>query len=286
MSTQPTFAVRVADLAATVTFYAEYLGQTLGDHNPRNDTAIIINGLDMPILFVGPKAGELVRHMGQLQEVATPGSTLYLFDPDPRSRQFTLARHGLTDTQLLETRWGELRLILWDPDGYKVSLWNTLERTPQEVLALYMQAPIELEVLLSDLKVPILDLPRQSGEWTIRQIVHHFIDADIMLLGRMRMALADPGQTWFPISNAYSPQMWADKVGDYRLAIEPSVKLFRAVREHIYYLLTHLPTDAWERYTVNAQGERTTVGWTIRMLTNHALEHIDEIRDICQLHAS
>ncbi|MDQ5825645.1 MAG: DinB family protein [Chloroflexota bacterium] len=283
MRKKPTFAVLVADLTASVEFYSALLGLHLEDHDPNSDTATIVDGLGMPVLLAGPGTMDLAPYMGGVRDIAAPGTALYFHEADIDARMQRLVEAGLSEVQLVERRWGERRLVLRDPDGYEINLWAAVARTPQATLALYMQAPHELQSIMMEIGEGELDLLQRPGGWTIRQIVHHLADADAMQLPRIKMALAEPGRTW--VSNAYSPQGWSDSVDYARMAVGASVNLFVAIREHVAELLQHLPPEAWERYTVNAHGERTSVGSGIGMLASHALEHIDEIIDIRRVHA-
>jgi catechol 2,3-dioxygenase-like lactoylglutathione lyase family enzyme len=283
VSKKPTFAVRVADLEASIAFYGSLLGLRVEYHDHSSDTATIVDGLGMPVLLAGPGATDLAPHMGEVREVAAPGATLYFYEAGLDARKQAFAEAGLTGLQFVERRWGERRLVLRDPDGYEVCLWMEVTRTPQETLGLYMQAPRELQSIIEEMSEQELDVSKAPGGWTIRQIVHHLADADAMQLPRIKMALAEPGRLWSP--NVYSPQEWSDSVGYGRLAVQPAIDLFCATREYIGGLMQQLPPEAWERYTVNTQGEKTTVGSTISMLASHALEHVDEILEIRRLHA-
>lgn len=284
MRKKPTFAVRVADLAASVEFYSGLLGLHLEDHDPNSDTATIVDGLGMPVLLAGPGVIDLAPYMGDVRDVAAPDTALYFHEADLDARMQALAGAGLSAMRMVERRWGERRLVLRDPDGYEVNLWAEVTRTPQETLALYLQAPRELQSIMEEIGEEELDLSQTAGGWTIRQIVHHLADGDVMQLPRIKTALAEPGRTW--VANAYSPQGWSDSVGYGRFAVGASVNLFVATREHVAELLQHLPPEAWERYTVNASGERMSVGRSLGLLASHALEHIDEIVEIRRLHAS
>ncbi|MDQ3929322.1 MAG: DinB family protein, partial [Chloroflexota bacterium] len=257
MRKKPMFAVRVADLAASVEFYTGLLGLRLEAYDAGSDTATIVDGLGLPVLLAGPRATDLAPYMGEVQEIAAPGTTLYFHEADIDARLQALTRAEVAGVHLIERRWGERRLALRDPDGYGVVLWAEAARTREETLALYMQAAQELQALMEEVGEQELDQSQTPGGWTIRQIVHHIADADAMQLPRIKMALAEPGRAWVP--NIYSPQEWSDSVGRTRLPVRASVKLFVATREHVAELVQHLAPESWESYTVNAQGEKTTV---------------------------
>ncbi|MDQ3928615.1 MAG: DinB family protein, partial [Chloroflexota bacterium] len=263
-------------------FYTGLLGLRLDAYDAGSDTATIVDGLSMPVLFAGPRATDLAPYMGEVQEIAAPGTTLYFHEADIDTRLPTLVGAGLSEVQLVERRWGERRLVLRGPDGYQVVLWAVPTRTREETLALYIQAARELQALTEKVSEQELDLSQRLGRWTIRQIVHHIVDADAMQLPWIKMALSEPGRVWVP--NIYSPQEWSDSVGRTSLPVGASVKLFVAIREHVAELVQHLGPGSWESYTVNAQGEKTPVGSIIGMLSSHALEHIDEIAEIRGLH--
>lgn len=283
MTKKPTFAVRIADLEASVAFYGGLLGLRVEAHDPDSATATIVDGLGMPVLLAGPQTTDLAPYMGVPQEVAAPGTTLYFYDAELEARMQALAEAGVEGVQLTETRWGERRLVLRDPDGYRVILWMEVPRTPEETLALYAQASGELRSIMEEASEQELDLSNGADGWTIRQIVLHLADTEAMQLPRIKMALAEPGRVWS--HNIYSPQAWSDAAGYSGLPVQPAVDLFCSVRAYIGSLLEHLPPDAWDRYTANDQGDKTTVGSIVGMLASHALEHIDEISGIRRLHA-
>ena len=75
------------------------------------------------------------------------------------------------------------------------------EMTKQEIIAQFKSGPEQLEAALSNLSETDLDLCREKGKWSIRQIVHHIADAEDLWKMCIKAAAGNPGCTfdfsWF-----------------------------------------------------------------------------------------
>ena len=147
-------------------------------------------------------------------------------------------------------------------------------------LARYARAPERLEAALAALVESDLDTARAPGEWTIRQLVHHIVEGDLLWAGAIRAALGSPGclyrHDWYTTDNR-----WAETLDYAGRPIEPALALFRANRAHIVELVEHLP-DAWAQpFTIASarypEGRPATAGDVVAMQARHADEHIAEI---------
>lgn len=281
MSTKRSTAVMpVTDLAASLAFYRDCLGFTLIEHDAATDLAWIdANGY--PVLLAGPDAGDITPNPDEIHEVVRPDGTLFVFASDLNRLKAELTERGVAGIRLVERSWGDRTLTVRDPDGYTISFWTLIQRSPEQVLALYEAGPDALDATLAGLSEPDMDLPRSPGGWTIRQIVHHLADLEAATLGQITMAFAEPGRSYQ--GNPFSPDTWAISLDYAGRPIGSSVQLFRAIREHVAQLAHHLP-DAWERSIRGPDGRDSPIGLTLGMLSSHALEHIEEIREARRRH--
>lgn len=276
---RPTLAIPVADLAASIAFYVDRIGFTLADHQPAADLAQILDSDGDLLLLAGPRAGDLTPHLDTTHRILRPGGRVGFHGGDLDARRGDLAGRGV-ETQLVETSWGEYTLTAHDPDGYSLVFRTLAHRTREETLALYTKAPDDLENALAGLSEQDLDLARAPGEWTIRQIVHHMADGDGLFLLPMKMALVESGRTYahnWPGGNAPWGEAYAG------LPIGPALALFRAIRVHVAQIEQGWP-NSWDRYILGATERQETFGSFMDTATNHALEHIDEIRAIRRVH--
>lgn len=280
MRGKPMTAVRVSDLHRSVAFYTDRLGFELVQLVPDADLAEIDTG-GYRILLAGPDARDLARHLHETHEVVRHGATVFAFAPDLDACHAAMVARGISTAHLMQRPWGDRMLRVPDPDGYTVSFWTQVERSPDESVALYARGPEELERALGGLPDADLDLSARAGHWSIRQITHHIADSEVAVLGRLTSALAEPGRVY--LANPYSQDAWAEGLDYAHRPVEPAVALFWAIRLHVRELIEHLP-GAWERAYRTAEGAEQRVGPLISMLGSHALEHVEDIRDIRRMH--
>jgi hypothetical protein len=161
------------------------------------------------------------------------------------------------------------------------------EMTKAELLVRYVTLPDELEAALAGLSEPDFDLTRSTEAWTIRQIVHHIVDAEDVTKIIIKAALGNSGCTfgleWYDPSNT-----WAKTLDYANRPIAHALALLREGHRDIEHLLNHLP-DAWERYVMlkrdkNSEERKITVGQLIQTQTGHAFHHIEQIRATRQVH--
>ena len=152
----------------------------------------------------------------------------------------------------------------------------------------YVAGPDGLEIALKGLTEAALDHARAEGKWTIREIVHHLADAEVIWSLALKAALGNPGCTfdisWYPPDNA-----WAEPLEYAGRPVADAVEFVRATRNHTAQLVKHMPESAWERHLVVAlpsrdQSLKCTVGWIIDWQTRHLDLHVEQIRETRHVH--
>jgi hypothetical protein len=155
--------------------------------------------------------------------------------------------------------------------------------SPQEILALYTSGPDILQAALAGLSEVDLDACCATGEWTIRQIVHHLADGDDVWSMCIKVALGAPGSTfsfdWYP-----GNEPWGVRFNYAAREVGPALDLLRAHRLHVIQLLESLP-DGWGRsVTVAApyqpEQEEMTVGTIVGLMARHVEQHVEQIQQI------
>lgn len=159
-------------------------------------------------------------------------------------------------------------------------------RTAEEILAQYAAGPDELDAGLSGLAESDLDIARAAGKWTIRQIVHHIVDGDLIWSMCMRAALGSPSCTYR--LDWYDQEPWTQAMDYAGRAVAPAVALFRANRQHMVQLVQQLP-GAWARSATliwpRPPYERpATVREMMFIPMIHVPWHIEQIRETRQVH--
>lgn len=150
-----------------------------------------------------------------------------------------------------------------------------------EILVRYLTLPDELEAALAGLADADFDLARSAQAWTIRQTVHHIVDADEVTKVIIKAALGNSGCTfglaWYDLKNS-----WVTILNYASRPLAPALALFRANHRDLESLLNHLP-EAWERYVMlkrdaSSELRQITVAQLIQTQTGHVEHHIEQIR--------
>jgi hypothetical protein len=158
------------------------------------------------------------------------------------ARLAALAERGLTAIHSGQTDAGDRKLSLKDPSNYTILFVQ--RRSPEKTRAVYARGGEDVEAAVAGLADADLDLPRGPNAWSIRQSVHHLAETESMVWMALKAALAQSGRTF--IRNPYDQDRWVEALAYNERAIEPSLALLKATRQHRAQLFQPIP-DHGER---------------------------------------
>ena len=160
---------------------------------------------------------------------------------------------------------------------------SKLTALQKKTLLLFTSGADKLEKAVTGLSEKELDYSLTSGEWTIRQIVHHVSEDGDAWSMVFKKALATPG---VPIRPGGFPgnEVWASALAFDKRPIQAALSLLKSHRSIIAELAVYFP-GTWEHYVTypDSQGKETksiSIGQIIRMLTEHLSEHLATIEVI------
>ena len=281
-------ALKVNDLSSSLTFYIDRLDFQLAESQPDADIAVVLDSDGDPILLAGPAVEDVSSHLDEPRIVFKPGDTLDFSEENLAARLAALTARGLTEICQEHTDEGDRILTLKDPDNYTIRYLQRVQRSPEEARALYGRGGDDVEAALAGLTEADLDLTRAPEEWSIRQVVHHLAESESLFLMTFKSALAQSGSTF--IRNPYDQAHWVEALAYKQRAIEPSLALIKATRQHITHLLQHIP-DHWDRYVLlkfaseEGEGHKITVGHLLDDMNRHIAVHCAEIRETRRIHS-
>jgi hypothetical protein len=281
-------ALKVNDLSSSLIFNVDRLGFQLAESQPDADIAVVLDPDGDPILLAGPTVEDVHSHLDEPRIVFKPGDTLDFSEDNLDVRLVALTAVGLTNIQQEQNGEGDRKLIIKNPSNYTISYIQRVQRAPEEIIALYTRGGDEVEAALAGLTEADLDLTRAPEEWSIRQIVHHLAESESLFLMTFKSALAQSGSTF--IRNPYDQAHWVEALAYKQRAIEPSLALIKATRQHITHLLQHIP-DHWDRYVLlkfasrEGEGDKVTVGQLLDLLSRHLTDHCAEIQETRRIHS-
>lgn len=116
---------------------------------------------------------------------------------------------------------------------------------------------------------------RPPGEdWSMRDVVIHLADAELMAAVRIRLALAGDE----PVLPIYDQDVWKRKLLYVFRDPEAALGAFQQVRYGAAELLRECAPEAWERTANHPQIGTVTVADLVATAANHVDEHIAQLR--------
>lgn len=149
---------------------------------------------------------------------------------------------------------------------------TTVER--RTLLDRYREGPLLVEQALAGISAVELDAPQPDGEWTVREIVHHVGDSELISAIRLRQLLAEDE----PRIQAYDEAEYARRLRYRERPIEASLAAARAARETSASLLEGLSDEDWERSGTHSESGRYTVAGWLEIYARHCHDHAAQIR--------
>lgn len=277
-STLPSMALRVSDLDRTLTFCVDVLGFAESPTRAA-DAATVVDLEGDPLLLAGPSAADVTGLLSPRHAVFDHGETLVFRHRDVASLQRDLTDRGANETALTTTSWGDSTLAVTLPDGYLFKFADKADLTDEQVLDLYARGPEMLDAALSGASAGDLEV-RDHLDWSVRMLVHHICDGDVLWSGALFAALVESGTDYSHDWYTTDPHCAARLDYD-RRDVETALTLFRASRAHQVTMLREVP-DALDRtISLKRRYEETGTPMEVREILRrravHSIEHIDEV---------
>ncbi|MDQ0160023.1 YfiT family bacillithiol transferase [Alkalibacillus salilacus] len=120
----------------------------------------------------------------------------------------------------------------------------------------------------SDLKKTYRD-----GSYSVRQLVHHIADSQLIMYQRLKMALKEDN----PTVSTFDQNKWV-VLPDSKLPIESSIKMLEGINERIVALGTSLKEEELTRVFTRADEGKISVATKLAKLSWHEEHHLEHIK--------
>lgn len=120
------------------------------------------------------------------------------------------------------------------------------------------------------------DFVTEPGKWSIRQIVAHLADAELVGAHRFRQLVAEENPTLV----AFDQNLWTKNLDYAKRKPKQSLESFRRLRAESYDLLKDLPGDAFARAGNHTERGRITLGELLEGYAGHAESHARQMQAI------
>ncbi len=120
------------------------------------------------------------------------------------------------------------------------------------------------------------DFVAGPGGWSIRQIVAHVADAELVCAHRLRQVIAEPNPTLI----AFDQDAWAANLDYARRKPKQSLETFRRLRTENFELIKDLPESAYERAGNHSESGPMTLRRLVEGMAEHAESHARQMQGI------
>src|SRR5579872_1975593 len=120
------------------------------------------------------------------------------------------------------------------------------------------------------------DFVTAPGKWSIRQIVAHLADAELVGAHRFRQIVAEEN----PTIVAFDQNLWTKNLDYAKRKPKQSLETFRRIRAENYELLKDLPASAFARTGNHTERGRLTLGEMLEGYAGHAEAHARQMGEI------
>lgn len=160
--------------------------------------------------------------------------------------------------------------------AYVASLEAALgARDPMTVLG---ETPAALRRAVAGLSAEQQGAPERPGKWSVRQVVQHLADSELVGGFRFRMVLAHDR----PTLPGFDQDLWADRLGYHDTDIEAALLDFTTLRQANLRLLRRAAPADLRRVMLHAERGEESVTQMVRMYAGHDLVHLRQIARIRQ----
>jgi DinB superfamily len=160
------------------------------------------------------------------------------------------------------------------PQQYTQRLLGYMEG--KEPLVVQAATAETLERLIKGVSTTRLRTRPAPEKWSVREIVAHLADGEIVGGYRMRLILGDPGT---PIV-AYDQDAWVTSGHYDKRDPWKSLEQFRVVREGNIALLRSLEPEQWQHYGIHSERGQESIEHIVRMFAAHDINHLQQIAKI------
>lgn len=120
------------------------------------------------------------------------------------------------------------------------------------------------------------DFAPAPGKWSIRQIIAHVADTELVFAQRFRQVLAEDN----PPILAFDQDAWAQRLDYARRKPKSSLETFRRLRAENFELLRDLPAGALARTGQHSARGPLTVEQMIELCAKHAESHALQMQSV------
>jgi hypothetical protein len=145
-------------------------------------------------------------------------------------------------------------------------------------LSVLRSTPDALRKAIVGLTERELSQPEAPGKWSIRHVIRHLADSDLVWGYRVRLVLAQDR----PTLTGYDQDRWAERLNYDQAPVEIALEEFAVLRRSNLRLISGASAGDLDRVGVHAERGEESVAHMIRLYAGHDLLHLAQLARVRQ----
>jgi hypothetical protein len=143
-------------------------------------------------------------------------------------------------------------------------------------MAILRSTDVALRRAVEGLRPEVTARPEAPGKWSIRAVLRHMADSEVVWGWRLRMVLAHDA----PEITGYDQDAWADRLGYAESDHIESLDEFAVLRRGTLRLLDRATPEDRKRFGVHSERGRESVEHMMRLYAGHDRLHLRQVERI------
>ena len=140
------------------------------------------------------------------------------------------------------------------------------------LLDILQETPAALQSLTADMSADAMHRPTAPGKWSVREILAHLADCEMVFGFRLRQALEKPGSVITP----FNQDLWATRYGAYTAT--DALRTFITLRTWNLALLTTVSETEYANTVTHPELGAMTFQVLLEIIAGHDLNHLARLR--------
>jgi hypothetical protein len=121
-----------------------------------------------------------------------------------------------------------------------------------------------------------LNAREKENGWSIKEVVIHLCDAEIVLTHRVKQVISEQN----PLMIGFDQDLWAVRQNYAKLDLALHLEIYRLLRESLVPILNDLQVSDWTRTGIHNEAGKLTLSDLAVKLVSHTATHLKQIQRI------
>ncbi len=146
----------------------------------------------------------------------------------------------------------------------------------RRLLKKYLASHNQIKKFSEGLTEKELNYKPAPDKWSVREIINHLCDSEIMAVSRMQNIIAQQNS----LLVSYDQDEWANKLAYRNSDDKLSLAIFGLLRKRTYNLLLKLPESAWTKTGIHTERGKITLLDLLKTYAVHGEKHLLQMKNI------